>query len=376
MIARQRTLALAPRRRRLATASRQGQFAFTLVELLMVTAVVSMMAGMLLPAVQAARESARRAHCKNNLKQLAIAALNHHDGQGHFPTGGWGWYWLGDPDRGFGRDQPGGWMFNLLPYCEQPNLYRLAADGDPYVLTREQRVAAAKLVESPLSILNCPARRENRAFPLAAHEGGTIGFFNANTPLFAGRSDYAINSGHVYNEWHNDALGKGPKSYADADVWTANKTWGSDQTRFLYLPTGEETLTGISYERSRVASRQVSDGLSNTYLVGERYIPRDDYETGLNRGDNETWCTGFNNDNYRSTGWMIGLKYVPATPLYDGQTVVDEETLGRFGSPHADAWNVSLCDGSVRGVSYAVDWLVHRDLGNRCDGNVPDSPVY
>src|SRR5262245_9981649 len=114
---------------------RARQLAFTLVELLTVSAVISMLAAILLPAIQSAREAARSIQCKNNLKQLALAALNHHNGQGHFPTGGWGWYWLGDPDRGFGKDQPGGWMFNLLPYCEQAQLYQLASDGDPYTLT-------------------------------------------------------------------------------------------------------------------------------------------------------------------------------------------------------------------------------------------------
>jgi type II secretory pathway pseudopilin PulG len=347
---------------------------FTLVVLLVVVTVIGTLISLLLPSVQSAREAARRVQCKNNLKQLALGALNHHTGQGHFPTGGWGWYWLGDADRGFGKDQPGGWMFNLLPYCEQMQIYRLASDGDPYVLTRDQRVGAAQIVESPLTILNCPSRRANRPYPLSAHEGGTLGFFNANWPRHAGRGDYAINSGHVYNEWHNDALGQGPKSYVEADVWTANRTWGSEQPRFLHLPDGEETMTGISFERSKVSMRQVTDGLSNTYLIGERYIPRDDYETGLNAADNETWCTGFNNDNYRSTGWMVGKTYVAAPPLNDAQFVADEILLGRFGSAHVDFWSVAFCDGSVRSMSYQLDWQVHRDLGNRSDGNMCDAP--
>jgi hypothetical protein len=345
-----------------------------MVELLMVMAIISMLVAVLLPAVQSAREAARRTQCKNNLKQLALAALNHHDGQGHFPTGGWGWYWLGDADRGFGMDQPGGWMFNLLPYCEQNALYHQAADGDPYVLTLGQRLGACKIVESPLSVLNCPSRRANRPFPLSAHEGGTMGFFNSNTPQMAGRSDYAVNSGHVYCEWHNDALGKGPRNYADADVWTANRFWGSEQSRFLQLPNGEPTLTGVSYERSKVATRHVLDGLSATYLVGERYIPHADYESGLNGGDNETWCTGFNNDNYRSTGWLVGNKYVSATPLFDGVLVTNEVTVGRYGSAHADCWNVSFCDGSVRSLSYDIDANIHRDLGNRADENLVVPP--
>jgi prepilin-type N-terminal cleavage/methylation domain-containing protein len=353
-----------------AAAHRKRGRGFTLVELLLVIAIIGMLVALLLPAMQAAREAARRAQCKNNLKQLALAAITHHDGQGHYPTGGWGWFWLGDADRGFGKDQPGGWMYNLLPYCEQNDLYNLASDGDPYVLTRDQRVGASHIVESPLTILNCPARRANRPYPLTAHAGGTDGFFNSNMPMVAGRSDYAINSGHAYNEWHFDPLGKGPRSYADADLWTANRTWGSDQSRFLQFANGEETMTGVSFERSKVTIRQVTDGLTNTYLVGERYIPDSDYETGLNMGDNETWCTGFNNDNYRSTGWVVGNKFVPATPLHDSARVQGEVTLGRFGSAHPDAWSASYCDGSVRTMAYTIDWRVHRDLGNRGDGNV------
>jgi prepilin-type N-terminal cleavage/methylation domain-containing protein len=349
---------------------RRRQCGFTLVELLLVVAITSALISLLLPALQSAREAARRTQCKNNLKQLALAALNHHEGQGHFPTGGWGWFWLGDPDRGFGKDQPGGWMFNLLPYCEQMPLYQSASDGDPYKLTRTQRVGAARVVESPLTILNCPSRRDNKPYPLSSHAGGSLGFFNSNTPLVAGRGDYAINSGHVYNEWHNYALGQGPKNYIDADAWTANRIWGSEQPRFLHLADGEETMSGMSYERSKVAIRQVCDGLSNTYLIGERYIPRAHYETGKNGGDNETWCTGFNNDNYRSTGWLSGTNYIPGTPLPDTQLVDDYLSLGRFGSAHPEAWHICFCDGTVRSMSYNVDWRVHRDLGNRHDGNM------
>jgi type II secretory pathway pseudopilin PulG len=343
---------------------------FTLVELLVVLATLATLFALILPATQAAREAARCAQCKNNLKQLALASLHHHEGQGHFPTGGWGWYWLGDADRGFGKDQPGGWMFNLLPYCEQASLYQLAGDGDPYILTRDQRVGAARVAASPLTVLNCPSRRTNRTYPLTAHEGGSLGFFNSNMPSMVGRGDYAINSGHVHNEWHNDILGQGPKNYIEADLWTANRSWGSDQPRFLYLPNGEETMTGISFERSKISIPKVTDGLSNTYLIGERYIPQADYETGYNRGDNETWCTGFNNDNYRSTGWLVRDKYVAATPLVDNNAVDDEIALGRFGSAHSAFWHASYCDGSVRSVSYDIDWRIHRDSGNRGDGNV------
>src|SRR5437868_14411764 len=92
---------------------------FTLVELLVVIAIIGVLVALLLPAVQAAREAARRMHCQNNLKQIGIAFHNHTDTFGHLPTGGWGWGWVGDADQGAGVKQTGSWPFNILPFIEQ-----------------------------------------------------------------------------------------------------------------------------------------------------------------------------------------------------------------------------------------------------------------
>ena len=90
---------------------------FTLVELLIVITIIAILVGLLLPAVNAARESGRSAQCKNNLMQLGRAVLAHVEGQGIFPTGGWGWYWVGDPDQDSARSSrvAGSITFSLTP---------------------------------------------------------------------------------------------------------------------------------------------------------------------------------------------------------------------------------------------------------------------
>ena len=98
--------------------SKSKRPAFTLVELLVVIAIIGILIALMLSAVQAARESARRLQCRNNLKQIGLACQDHLDRQKHFPTGGWGFWWVGDPDRGYAKNQPGGWVYNILPGLE------------------------------------------------------------------------------------------------------------------------------------------------------------------------------------------------------------------------------------------------------------------
>src|SRR3954462_10719150 len=103
-------------------ARRARESGFTLVELLVVIAIIGILVALLLPAVQAAREAARRNQCKNNLKQLSLACLLHVDTQKYLPSGGWNDRYTADLNRGYGAKQPGSWYYNILTYIEEQAL--------------------------------------------------------------------------------------------------------------------------------------------------------------------------------------------------------------------------------------------------------------
>ena len=139
-------------------ASRSGRRGFTLVELLVVIAIIGILVALLMPAVQAARESARRTTCANNLTQLGLGAARHEQSLGYFPSGGWGYTWAGMPDQGYGPNQPGGWVYNILPFIEQENLRLLGAGMYPSNLSGLQTAIATR-VQTPLAAMMCPTRR-------------------------------------------------------------------------------------------------------------------------------------------------------------------------------------------------------------------------
>ncbi len=133
---------------------------FTLIELLVVITIIGMLVGLLLPAIQMAREAARRGVCSSNLKQLTTALTGHSQKLGYFPSGGWGSNCVGIPDLGVGPGQPGGWIYQILPYMDQVTMYEMGRGGNS--------AKTALMISTPISALYCPSRRAPRLIRSAA----------------------------------------------------------------------------------------------------------------------------------------------------------------------------------------------------------------
>lgn len=351
--------------------------AFTLVELLVVIAIIGILVALLLPAVQVAREAARRTQCKSQLKQMALASLNFEGTFELMPSSGWGWRWQPDAEAGFGPDQPGGWTFNVLPFMEEQALRDIAQKGETADETQQNML---RLVTSTVEVFNCPSRRGAALYTFETDDSNANGVLAINmTGCESGncsvaRTDYASNGGNATAQ--GDLGNQGPPNAISVtlglfDNWLTKKH------------------NGVMFQRSKVRLAQITDGTSKTTMIGEKYISTDNYDNGASNGDDQNIFVGHDSDNIRYTGipnvgaigpakddadlYPMGTnRNDPGTKTLNNQGSPGDPTAPIFGSAHPGALNMAFCDGSVQTISYDIDERVYFFYGGRND----DGDVY
>lgn len=299
--------------------------AFTLVELLVVIAIIGVLVALLLPAVQAARESARRVQCTNNLKQIGIAVHNHVDTFLLFPTSGnvpWpvvsDYFSNGGTGAPYGPDKQGmGWGYQILPFMEKENIYRL----------RTQTEVETAFVKEYF----CPSRR-----PKATQQGRYLNDYASATPGVAGLSPA-------------DSLWQG-------DTWAVPgaKVWDGVIIRASWFGNADPgSMKAMGF-------RGITDGTSNTLMISEKSVKPENYLSG-DWHDDRGWSDGWDPDVVRCTADEL----VPDRKY--SKTGTDVGYM--FGSAHPAGVNAVLADGSVRVIVYNIDRTMWDRFGNRQDGN-------
>jgi prepilin-type N-terminal cleavage/methylation domain-containing protein/prepilin-type processing-associated H-X9-DG protein len=345
---------------------RRVRTAFTLVELLVVIAIIGVLVALLLPAIQAAREAARRSQCTNNLKQVGLAILNSVDSRKVFPTGGDAIFPrienYVEGGKPLGPEKQGlGWGYQILPYLEQGAVFNLTT--------------TAQLQATVIPGYFCPSRRTGqKAQDVRSPE------------LLVVLSDYVGATPCGYADYTQQV-----RYRPDESANRRDRFFGStDGTSAILSVPDNEVYLGVivrtpyrtianSRGTVRVAAKnvtqpidhaQITDGTSNTLMVGEKFLRPDLYEGG-SASDDRGWSDGWDPDTVRSTCYL---------PLADSLSGTSNNALYgpsadvvNFGSAHSAGFNAVFADGSVRTISYDVNMQVFDNLGDRQDGELADA---
>ena len=275
--------------------------AFTLIELLVVIAIIAILVSLLLPAVQQAREAARRTQCKNNLKQLGLAFHNYHDIANAFPPG-----WV---DQGPDADPAWSWTAMVLPGLEQANLFaQLEVGTSPPVETLNDPVRVA-LMRQPMTAFRCPS-----------------------------------DTGPEVNSDGNRQVGVNSRDATNANLALTNYLGNAGSNR---LERFEPDADGLFTQNSNVRIRDITDGTSNTLGVGERSWNLSNF--ALRAGVLYMNDTSFANQTEFGAVYSLGSGQSPINCTNDAIC------RRGFSSNHVGGAQFLLLDGSVRFVSENID---------------------
>ena len=295
---------------------------FTLIELLVVIAIIAILIALLLPAVQQAREAARRSQCKNNLKQWGLALHNYHDTHRIFPPG------MTSVGNRFG------FHVMLLPFLDQTNLYN-QFDFDVNYSTAPNLV----LREEKFDLLHCPSAFGRDKQPASTSEGWTVHYYGVSGPVGL-------------------KLGSATTSWSD---------WGD----YAYAH-GAVSTEGILYRQSNTTIADVLDGTSNTMIIGES-----SGRPSSSGNPFRAWTQGIGGNTAPSSSTSGSAAYA-CKSLYAGIGSVGNYNDGnpenffshmRFGSNHEGGCHFLFADGSVHFVSENVDFDTYQAAGGRNDGS-------
>ncbi len=312
---------------------------FTLVELLVVIAIIGMLVALLLPAIQAARESARRNQCTNNLKQIGLAIQMRHDAKKLFPPGRTG---IPSANESGVTSYGISWAFELLPYVEQTSLYQALIKALPS--TDPQNALAMR---SPVSTFFCPSRREPAA-----------------------DRNFDNNDQAPPEEIRGVAAGGDYAGSAGVDI-----NFG------MTNPNGEppDVKGGALYTFSRNSIRHVTDGTASTIGVGEKYIPTEDEVRQARPNVDEAKMHYYQGDTAIFSG---DHRYAIMASTECGMAHGEAPTTGdcgtnnlweQFGSEHPSISNFVFLDGHVQAIQQGVDLIALRRISTIADDEVVDT---